>query len=223
MAGVLGELLPLSMAIALNPIPIIALMLTLQSPRAGSLSAMFAAGWVGGILAAMIVTTLLSSLLPERDSGESAPVAGTIMIVLGLVLIGLAIRLWRQRPGDNEEVALPEWMASMMTMNPSRGLKMGFLISALNFKHLLIASSAGVVIAASELSTPSQLVAFALFVLFASSSVILPVLAHRVMGRQFQARTEGAYHWLVTHNATILSVLLLVIGIVVIGDGIGSF
>jgi hypothetical protein len=223
MGTVLGELLPLSMAIALNPIPIIALMLTFQSSNARSLSAMFAMGWVSGIVSSMIVTTLLSSLLPERDPDESAPIAGAIMLVLGLVLIVLAIRLWRQRPGDNEEAALPEWMASTTTMDASRGLKIGFLISGLNFKHLLIASSAGVIIGAAELSTLSRVVAFVLFILFASSSVILPVLAHRAMGQQFGVRTQGLYHWLVTHNATILAVLLIVIGTVIIGDGIAYF
>jgi hypothetical protein len=66
-------------------------------------------------------------------------------------------------------------------------------------------------------------VAFALFVLFASSTVIVPVVAHQLMGPQFQTRTQGLYHWLVTHNATIMAVLLIVIGTVVIGDGIAYF
>jgi hypothetical protein len=184
---------------------------------------MFATGWVSGILATMVIATLLSSLLPERDPDESAPIAGAIMLALGVVLLGLAVRLWRQRPGDNEEGALPGWMASMTTMGLWRGLKIGFLISGLNFKHLLIASSAGVIVGGSELSSWSQAMAFVLFILFASSSVTLPVLAQRVMRQQFEARTDGVYHWLVTHNATILAVLLFVIGTVIIGDGIAYF
>jgi hypothetical protein len=38
-----------------------------------------------------------------------------------------------------------------------------------------------------------------------------------------RSRIEGVYHWLVIHNATILALLVFVIGAVIIGDGIGSF
>jgi hypothetical protein len=114
-------------------------------------------------------------------------------------------------------------MASMTTMRVSRGFSVGFLIAALNFKHILIVSAAGVVITSSGLSAPSMVVAFVLFILLATSSATLPVLAHRVLGPAFDARTGELYRWLVANNATIMSVLLLVIGVVVIGEGIGSF
>jgi hypothetical protein len=64
------------MAIALNSIPIIALLLTFQAANAKALSAAFMAGWVAGVTTIVLVMTLLSSVLPDRDPDESAPVDG---------------------------------------------------------------------------------------------------------------------------------------------------
>src|SRR3954453_19478163 len=106
---VIGELLPLALGVAISPIPIIAAILMLLSPRAKGTSLGFLLGWVLGILVAVVVFTLLPSVLPETDDGSSKPVAGTINMVLGGLLLMLALRQWRSRPMGSAEPALPHW------------------------------------------------------------------------------------------------------------------
>ena len=48
MADVIGEILPLALGIAISPIPIIAAILMLLSPRAKGTSLGFLLGWVRG-------------------------------------------------------------------------------------------------------------------------------------------------------------------------------
>ena len=60
MGSVIGEILPLAIGIAISPIPIIAAILMLLSPKAKGTSIGFLLGWVVGIVVAVTVFTLLS-------------------------------------------------------------------------------------------------------------------------------------------------------------------
>ena len=65
MGAVIGEILPLAVGIAISPIPIIAVILMLLSPRAKGASVGFMIGWVVGIIVAVVMFTLLSSVIPQ--------------------------------------------------------------------------------------------------------------------------------------------------------------
>src|SRR5215218_8891052 len=100
MNEVIGEILPLAVGIAISPIPIIAAILMLLSPRAKGTSVGFLIGWLVGIVVAIVLFTLLSSI--SQDTGGSSPVAGVIKIILGALLLFLAIKQWRTRPAEGE-------------------------------------------------------------------------------------------------------------------------
>lgn len=51
MNGVIGEILPLALGVAISPIPVIAAILMLLSPKAKGASAGLLLGWVVGIVA----------------------------------------------------------------------------------------------------------------------------------------------------------------------------
>lgn len=55
MGAVIGEILPLALGIAISPIPVIAAILMLLSPRARSTSVGFLAGWALGIVAVVVI------------------------------------------------------------------------------------------------------------------------------------------------------------------------
>ena len=223
MGDVIGAVLPLALGIAVSPIPIIAAILMLLSPRARSTGLGFLGGWVAGIVVAVVLFTLLSTLIPAADPDESKPVAGIVKIVLGLLLLGLALRQWRGRPKAGESAALPKWMSAVDSMTATRALAIGFLLSAVNPKNLLMAVGAGVDIGSSGLTVGEATVAIVIFVLIASASVAVPVIGYLAAADRMRAPLESMRAWLGQNNAAVMTVLLLVIGIVVIGKGIGSF
>ena len=59
----------MAVGIAISPIPIIAVILMLLSPRAKGTSVGFMIGWLLGIVIAIIVFTLLSSVIPQHSEG----------------------------------------------------------------------------------------------------------------------------------------------------------
>lgn len=223
MLDVLGELLPQSLAIAINPVPIIALLLMYQGTNGRTRGVAFMAGWIGGVTAILLVTTLLAAVLPDRAPDEPAPVAGTIRIMLGLLLVGLGIAQWMRRPRGDEEPGLPSWMTAITTMGPRQSFRLSFLFTALNIKHAVIASSIGVTIGASDLSGSQEILAFVAFILLATWPVVATVVAHRLWEADFTRRTEGLYRWLVANNVTIVTILLVVIGAAIVGQGLQSF
>jgi len=221
MGPTVGEILPLALGIAISPIPIIAAILMLLSPKAKGTSLAFLLGWLVGIIAAIVVFTLLSSVLPQPDDGP-ATVAGVIKIVLGALLLLLAVKQWRSRPAKGETAALPKWMTAIDSMTPAKALVLGFLLSAVNPKNLLMAISAGLVVGGAGLALGSEIAVIAVFTLIAASTVLVPVIAYLVAAAKMAAPLERLREWLVDNNATIMAVLLLVIGVSVIGKGIGN-
>jgi threonine/homoserine/homoserine lactone efflux protein len=223
MGEVIGATLPLAIGIAISPIPIIAAILMLLSPKAKGTSVGFLLGWIVGILVAVTVFTLLSSVLPDGGTDESKPLHASIQILLGAGLLFLALRQWRSRPRAGAQAALPKWMSAIDTMNAGKGFGLGFLLAAVNPKNLLLGAGAGVAIGSAGLTAGEAAGTIAVFTVIAAASVAIPVIAYLVASKRMSGPLESLRGWLVQNNATVMAVLLLVIGFVLIGKGIQSF
>ena len=223
MGAVIGDILPLALGIAISPIPIIAAILMLLSPKARVTGVGFLLGWVLGIVVAVVAFTLLSSILPEQDAGESKPIQGVIQLVLGALLLLLAVKQWRGRPKGDEAPTLPKWMQAIDKITFPGALGLGFLLSALNPKNLLLGVGAGVAIGSASLDAGSIVVAIVVFTVIAASTVAVPVIAYLIAADKLRSPLDALRGWLEKENAVIMTVLLLVIGVTLIGKGIASF
>jgi threonine/homoserine/homoserine lactone efflux protein len=219
----IGDTLPLALGVAISPIPVIAAILMLLSPKARGTSLGFLLGWILGILVAVVAFTVLASALPEADDTSSKPVAGTIKIVLGALLLVLAAKQWRSRPAGDTEPALPKWMQAIDTMTAGRALVLGFLLSGLNPKNLLMGAAAGITIGSADLTSTDHVITIAVYTVIAASTVAVPVIAYLLAEARMAAPLGRLRTWLVHNNRTVMAVLLLVIGVVVIGKGISSY
>lgn len=222
MSEVIGEILPLAVGIAISPIPIIAAILMLLSPRAKRTSVGFLIGWLAGIVVAVVLFTLLTSVIPQDNAGPS-PVAGVIKIILGALLLLLAIKQWRTRPAEGEQASMPKWMSAIDAMTAGKALGLGFLLSAVNPKNLLMAISAGVIVGSADLAIGQIAVVIIIFVLLAASTVLIPVIGYLIASARLAGPLDKLREWLVDNNALIMAVLLLVIGVSVIGKGLANF
>jgi len=99
----------------------------------------------------------------------------------------------------------------------------GFVLAAVNPKNLLLAVAAGLAIGSSSVVAWQQVIAIIIFVLIASCTIVVPVVAYLVASKAMRGPLDNLRHWLAANNATIMAVLMFVIGFVVIGKGIGQF
>lgn len=223
MGPVLGDLLPLALGVAVSPVPIIAVILMLLAPRASAASVGFATGWVLGIVAVTGLTLLLAdgSDVAGDDAGPSTG-ASWVKLLLGLALLAVGVKQWRGRPKPGQDVALPTWMAALDHVTPLKALGLGVALSAVNPKNLLMNVAAGVTIADGALDTGQQVVAVAVFTALAASTVMLPVVAYLVAKHRMRRPLEDLRGWLQANNATVMAVLILVIGVTQVGKGLGG-
>ncbi|MCS0499607.1 GAP family protein [Protaetiibacter mangrovi] len=222
MGAAIGDVLPLALGVAISPIPVIAAILMLLSPKARVTSVGFLLGWVLGIVVAVTVFELLSSLLPEKDADAAQPIAGVVRIVLGALLLWLALRQWRGRPRGDGEPPVPKWMQAIDRITFPRALGLGFLLAAVNPKNLLMAVAAGVALGESGLGAGELVVVIAVYTLLAASTVLVPVVGYLLAARRLSGPLESLRGWLLTENAAIMAVLLLVLGVSMVGKGIGA-
>ncbi len=217
---VLGELLPLAVAIAISPIPIITVILMLFTPQARTASLAFLGGWLAGILGVAVVALIVVGTAGAgTTSTPSAPVSW-IKVLLGLVLVGLAVREWRHRTPSGVAAPRPKWMATPDQLIPREASVLGVGLAALNPKNLPIGLAAGVAIAQGGLSIVDDIWVLLLFTVVAGSTVLVPVAAYEAASGSMRPRLERLREWLEANNATVMSVLLLVIGTVLIGRGL---
>jgi Sap, sulfolipid-1-addressing protein len=221
MVSASGELLPLAVAIAISITTIITTILMLLSPKAKRRTVGLLVGCVVGVGGAVAVFALLAGLLPVQDSGGSW-VAGVINMVVGVLLVVLALRQWRVRPARGDRAELPKWMAEVDSITPTKALVLGLLLSAVVPKNLLLALSAGVIVSEAGLSVGEESVVIVVFTVIATSTVAVPVVAHLVAPSRMHGPFQRLRQWLVENNVTIMGVLLLVIGVVMIGNGIAT-
>ena len=222
-AQVIGETLPLALAIAISPLSIVTVVLMLLSPRARRTSTGFLIGWVIGIAVPVMVFALVGGILPPRASPGGPDIArAVVQFVLAALMLLLAARVWRTRPKTDGEPTLPRWMSAIDSLTFFRALGVGLLLSAPRPKNLLVAAGAGVILGGAELSLSAAFAAGAVFVLCAVSTVLLPVAAFFVASERLREPLEALHRWLVRENTVITTVLLALIGVLLLGKAIGA-
>jgi threonine/homoserine/homoserine lactone efflux protein len=222
MGQAIGQILPLAVGVALSPVPIIAVVLMLVTPRARANGPAFVMGWLAG-LAIVGAIVLVASPDATSDSGGPATWVSVLKLVLGLALVAMAAKQWHGRPHGAEDPPVPKWMGAIDAFTAPKALGAGALLSGLNPKNLLLAVAAAAAIAQTGISGGDQALAYLVFALIGTIGVAVPVVIFFAMGRRaagLLARLEG---WMAHNNAVIMAVLLLVIGAKLIGDAISGF
>lgn len=223
MGAAIGAVLPLGFGVALSPIPIIAVVLMLATPRGRLNGPAFVAGWIVGLAVAGAIVLVIAAGAGATDA-DAAPATwvGVVKIVLGVALVALAVRQWRGRPRD-DQAALPGWMTAIDTFGPGKAAGLAVLLSALNPKNLLLVVAAATGIAQTGIGPGQQAAALAVFVVLGTLGPGLPLGIYFALGDRSAHLLDGLRRWMATHNAAIMAVLLLVIGLKLVGDGLGGF
>jgi threonine/homoserine/homoserine lactone efflux protein len=216
--GVVGALVPLAVVVAVSPVPLIAVVLVLLTPRAGATGAGFLAGWMVGV-AGVTTAFLLLTGNAAPDSTASSVAAAWVELVLGGVLIALAVRQLWTHPGHRGS---PSWLAAVDRFTPVRAGVLGLLLSAANPKVLLVCVAAGLTIAGGGLSGAQRVWSVLVFTVIAVSTVAVPVLAHVVGGAHVAGPLGSLRGWLTAHSRVVTPTLLVLIGTVLAAQGLAG-
>ena len=218
MADILRELLVPVVGISISPLPIVGIILILMSKKPNSNSIFYLVGWVAGnILIFMLSSILVSS---AADASGQSTAMRIIRIVLGLVLIVFAIREFRKRPKKGQEAKVPKWFEKLDDVQGIGALGIGFFMSAINPKNLLLGISAGSSIGALKLPDGEFIFSIILYVILTSIVLTVPTVMFRISKDKITGVLHSAKSWLINNNAVIMSVIFLMIGVSMISKAL---
>ncbi len=222
MKAVVGDILPLAIAVTVSPVPIIAeiLLLFTRKPVANGLA--YVVGFVVGVAAVLGILVAVAGAMDLSPGSASSSGAAMLQLVLGALLLVAAARRFRGRPKPGEAASMPAWMDGIAGFAPGKSLGVGVVVGALNPKNIAVGLAAAVAIASASLSTGQAVGAVAVYVVVAVLGVAAPLVVLVVLGDRAQTILDGWKAWLGQNNATVMAVLFLVFGVVLIGKGIAG-
>ena len=222
MGQAIGQMLTMAVGVALSPIPIIASVVLVGSPRGRVNGPAFVVGCaastavIGGVLLAVGVGSGTS------DSGGPSTGASALKLVLGIVLLGMAARQWRGRPVGDDDPPLPRWMGALDGFSPAKSLLGGLVVTGLNPKNLLLVAAGAAAVASAGATAGEEVVAWAIFTLIAIVGVATPVVISFAMGDRSEELLQRLRAWMAHSSGVIMAVILLLIGVKLLGDGIAG-
>jgi threonine/homoserine/homoserine lactone efflux protein len=214
----LGDLLPMAVGIALSPLPVAAVILMLFSAKARSNGVAFIIGWVAGL--AIVGAAVLAFGGAAGTATAPSTLSIVIQLLLGLLLLVAAARQWRASRKVAGEPEVPKWMRTIDDFSASKSFAHGAALSGVNPKNLALNVAAMAALAQAGVPPPQQWLTFAAFLLLASVTVALPVAYFLVGGDSSKANLTSMKTWLISHNAIVTAVVLLILGMKLLGTGL---
>jgi Sap-like sulfolipid-1-addressing protein len=223
MGEAIGQLLPFAVGVAVSPMPIVAVVLMLVTPKARTNGPAFLIGWIAGI--AILGGVLLAVAGPTNasDGGEPATWVNWLKLVLGLLLLLVGVREWRGRPHEGDEVPTPKWMGALDAFTPVKAAGAAILLGTVNPKNLLFIIGGAAAVAQTGVSGGDEAIAWAVFTIIASIGVGAPVVIYFALGDRAAKLLDELKTWMARNNTAVMGVLCLIVAVKLIGDAITGF
>ena len=200
-------MLPAALAIAVNPVPVIAalVMPATRRPRADGVAYIAALVGVMGALGAVVLGLFQGlansggSTRTRCSSGSGSPIGVGFLIAFAVMLV--------RRPAPGHEADEPGWMRRIQGTGPAGAALVGVLL--VNYELELPALSD---ILNSGASLPHAFAALLVLVAVACSTPALAVAAYVMAPRLTAGALQIGKAWLTRHNRPILLLIFFAVG-----------
>jgi hypothetical protein len=214
--AVLARLVALALVTATSPITVIPAVLVLHAPRPRPAGLSFLGGWLVGLSAITALSVAASGLLGGLH--HSTPLwASWLRVVAGSALILAGVHRWLVR---HRHTRSPGWMRAFSGITPARAGVLGAGLAVLRPEVLIMCALAGVGIGTASLGTAGSWAAGVFFVAVSASTVALPILGYAAAGDRLDDALERLKDWMERNHAGMLAVVLVLIGLMVLYNGI---
>jgi threonine/homoserine/homoserine lactone efflux protein len=220
MSALVLELIPLGVASALIPLPIIVMVLLLRSPAGKAAGA----AWIAGQAVARLAQGLLVALLLDRALGSSGddatkgPVVATVLLVLGILFYVLAARKALHAPDDDDPP--PGWLAALSSATPSRAFLMGAGLMAISVKFWVFTLGATSAISHASLDPVPAIAVYIGWTVLACSLQLALLLATVLAPSRAEALLARIGELLSRYSRPLLIAVGLIFGTVFLAEGL---
>lgn len=220
MGDAIGQMLASAVGIAIGPVPLIAVILMLATPRGRANGTAFTLGWMLGLAAVATVIVIAGSGLDT--TGPRPTWSWWVRLGSGLLSLLLGLKQWKDRPREGHVRSPPRWMQRVDRFTPGESAGLAVVLVVANPKNLVLTLGGAVAVATSTATGAGKAVAVVLMVLLGSLCTLLPLCVH-LYGRAGSAKMLGEWKaWMSTHNSAITMAVLVVLGAEYVGDAISG-
>jgi Sap-like sulfolipid-1-addressing protein len=205
----------------LSPIPIVAVVLVLDSSRARASGVGFASGWVAGLTIVSFLVVLVVGAATDPGT-DAATGVNWLMAGIGVLFLVMAVQQWRKRPTGNEPPKMPTWMATVSSVTPVKAALLGAALSGANPKNLALTFAASAAIANASLDGADAVIAVLTFVAIGSVTVVGAVVFYLLSPGKAARPLATVRLFMAQNNATIMMVILIILGAKLIGDAVAG-
>ena len=204
MSQLIASLLVPALAIAVNPVPIIAAVTLLASDHCKRNAAVFLGSLVTVMLAVGVLTIFLIGKSSSSQQSASNGMAA-LQLLFGIVFLVTFVVQWRNKQPDGD----PGWLKMMDKAGFIVGVVLGLALT--NYALLTAGTTA---IRKSGLSVTNEAVALVFFVVLSASTVIAPLVIYLVSPAWAEDKLGRLKVWLTRHSRVILMVVFGLMGLI---------
>jgi len=220
MTELILSLIPLAIAAALQPPQVIALVILLQTRRGVANGLAYIVGMIvfrlflGGIFWVLISNV---EKTVETKGGNFSLLVGTVILVLGILMLVHALREGFSAHGEDETAA--SWFDKLQDVTPFRSTLVGIGFLALDPKDWLVDISVINLIADADLSGLNNLLAFLAYILMAQALLLIPLILSVFIPKRTQEGLTRLTAWMRRQERAIEIVFALIFGLLFIYTG----
>ena len=209
------DLVLIGIAITLDPLPLTAYLVLLQSKGGVRKGAAFIFGWLVSLAIVVAVTVVATGNNPPKQNTAPSLAALAVKIAIGVGLIVIAIRQRRKMGQPKKPKKPPKWQAGVDNMSPWYAIGIAPLLQPWG----LIAAGVATVIDAKLSSAASYVALFAFCVIATSSYITLEIYAG-FRPEESQAFLAKIRAWIDSHTDQAIIIGCLALGFWLIGKSI---
>ena len=222
MVNPLGDVLPLAIGVMISPLSIIVVISMLSSKRAKSNSLIFLLGWILGLSVIIGVVLLITGMLDFSPRSEPSVGASIIKVLAGVLILYLAVRVWKVSITPGEQPPLLTRINAIDTYTSAKAFGLGLLLSAAYPKNLTLTLIAALNIAQAQVSGLLNTEVFAVFIIISSILVVIPVLTSFVLGDKAAQTLDSWKAWNIEHYTAVMLVVFLALAAMNLGKGLNG-
>lgn len=219
MAAVLIQMVPLGLAAAASPVPIIAGVTLTGTPRPRlSVGAYVLGGLLAYIVVGTIGVTLVNQSSDLGNHGHPSRLALVIQALIGCLFLLVALFSVITR---HHQTRTPRWMSALQQFGPGRAFLTGIIVLSPRVKNLLLLIAALTAIGAARVGFLGGAAALLLFVAITLSPALAPLYIQLTRPPEQAAVTTAAWRsWLERNNRLILAIVFGVMGLELLREGL---
>ncbi len=206
------NLVIIGLAIALEPITIVAFILIVGADAGIRKGLAFILGWAACLVAVIALVVGVTGGKPPAPHTAPSTAALVVKAVLGVVLIAVAVRQRRRMGRPRKQ---PTWMARLDRLSLWAAAGLGVFLQP----WALVAAGAATVVQA-KLATVGDYLSLVFFCLLATSSFLVIELYTAFAPKAAGVRLEQVRNWIDGHREQAIVVGSLVVGSWLLGNSI---